>query len=122
MFNLPVDPRDWPNQAPFWQSLAFFLLWIYALVSLLGDYIFTCFGLGAGDVERNPLNKLLFKKWGQAVTSAVDIFGVLVIGGLLAILIGIPAALIFFGTIGVGETYISIKNYLLLKKQKVSLK
>jgi len=121
MFTLPIDPRDWPNQPPTWQSLAFFLLWIYALVSLLGDYIFTCFGLAAGDVERNPLNKILFKKWGQGVTSFVDICIVLFIGGAFAYF-SIPAALVFFGAVSAGETFICIKNYLLLKKQKASLK
>ncbi len=121
MFTLPNDPRDWPNQPPLWQSLAFFLLWAYTLAVLLGDYIFTCCGLAAGDVERNLLNRWLFKKWGQAVTSFVDICIVLFVGGGLAYF-SIPAALLFFGIVSAEETYICIKNYLLLKKQKVAIK
>ena len=53
MLTLPSDPRLWPNQPGFWESLGLFLLYAYTMVAVLGDTYYTGVGARMGDVKGN---------------------------------------------------------------------
>jgi hypothetical protein len=75
----------------------------------------------AGDVEVSPLNKWLFKKIGFSLTCFLE-GGAMLIGGAAITSAGAGPAELFFGSIAAGEAVMAVRNYLLLKKAKVSLK
>jgi hypothetical protein len=113
MFNLPNDPRLWPNQPGFWESLAFFLLYAYTMVASLGDCYYTGEGLAKGLKEGNPLNHWLFGKIGQAGTTFLELAAVTFISGIIAFY-SMPAAFIYLGAIAVTETFMVYRNRKLL--------
>jgi|SRR5208283_5706050 len=109
MFTLPNDPRLWPNQPGFWESLGLFLVYIYAVVAVLGDCWYTGEGIAKGDTEMSPWNRWLFKKIGQALTCFLEGAFVTFAGGAFAYY-SMPTAYIFWGAVAIGETVMVIRN------------
>ncbi len=117
MFTLPHDPRLWPNQPGFGESLSLFILYAYMLVVILGDCWYTGIGISKGFTEGNPLNHWLFPKWGQAFTTWAEAAAVTVVGGVW-MAIGMPEAFIFWGGIAALETWMIYRNRKLLGYKK----
>ncbi len=116
-----ITPID-TTSTPFWPWFAMFLLIAYEIVAIVGDGITTMVGLGAnkGFVEANPLMKFLFAKIGQSLTCWLSAVACCFIS------LGFAAAnyksgLVVAGVIAAGETFMVIKNYLLLKKLGIKL-
>lgn len=113
MLTLPSDPRLWPNQPGFWESLGLFLLYAYTMVAVLGDTYYTGVGISKGDTEMSPWNRWLFGKIGQAFTCFLEAAFVTFAGGAFAYF-SMPAAFIFWGAVAIGETVMVIRNRKLL--------
>jgi hypothetical protein len=110
------DPSGYP--AGPW--LGFFLACAYAILVVLGDSITTMIGLGKGDVEGNFIERWLFKKVGSSF--ATFLTGVLFLFSAAAIAnANLKAGFLYVGIVSAGETYQTIKNYRLLKKQGIKL-
>jgi uncharacterized protein DUF5658 len=96
-------------------DLAFFLLYIAAVLAFMSDAILTIKGLDRGFKEANPLIRFLFSKMDKAL--AIFLSG-LAITGLAALVnyLNEGASLLFLGIVAVGEGIQAVKNYRLLRK------
>src|SRR5208337_2894345 len=109
MFQLPDDPRLWPNQPGFWESLSLFILYVYMLVAILGDTYYTGIGLAKGFKEKNPINRWLFPRLGQALTCFVEAAAITLVGGI-CIAYSMPLAFGYWGLIAALETWMVYRN------------
>jgi hypothetical protein len=98
---------------PLLPTLFLFILYGLTMGACLGDCYYTGIGLSKGLVEGNPLNRWLFKKIGQALTTFIEMVAVTFIGGFIAAK-SCPAAATFWGIIAVTETVMVIRNRKLL--------
>lgn len=106
----------------FWPWFAMFLVIVCGIFACLGDSITTMIGLtaGKGFIEANPLASWLFKKVGEDLACFISSAAVLFIS------LGIGAhwywpGMFFAGVVAAGETFFTVKNYLLMKKLGISL-
>lgn len=97
------------------------LLSATSLLTFLGDGYTTMVGLQHGFTEGNPLSRWLFKKIGQPLTLFVEAVAVLFAIGAVSNY-DLNASYAFAGIITAGEAVMCVRNYLLLKKAKISLK
>jgi hypothetical protein len=103
------------------QLFALLALSATALGTLLGDGYTTMVGLQHGFEEGNPVSRWLFKKIGLPWTLFTQ-------GVALLFLIGaisnydLNASYVFAGILTAGEAVMCVRNYLMLKKAKISLK
>lgn len=92
----------------------------YACLAAVADQYTTMIGLQHGLTEMNPINKFLFAKIGQPLTAFIE--GVAMLFSGIGLSVWSPkAAFVFFGIIAAEETAMAVRNYLLLKKSKISL-
>lgn len=94
---------------------------LVATAAYIGDAYLTNIGISKGFKEGNPLNAWLFKKIGFSLTCFIEGASFL-IGGAAMTSEGAGPAALFFGIIAAGELVMVVRNYLMLKKAKVSLK
>lgn len=92
-----------------------------SLLTILGDGYTTIVGLQHGFTEGNPIARWLFKKIGQPLTIFVSAVSVLFLIGLISNY-DLNASYAFAGIITAGEAAMVIRNYMMLKKNKISLK
>jgi hypothetical protein len=109
MFDPSTDPRTWPNQPGFWESLGIFVLYAYMLVAILGDTYYTGVGLAKGLKEMNPINRWLFPKLGQALTCFVEAAAITVVGGVF-MAYSMPLAYGYWGLIAALEIWMVYRN------------
>lgn len=91
------------------------------MVAYTADSYTTTVGLQNGFTETNPLNSWLFNKIGLPLTTFIEAVIVLWLGAFLTDYGWAPATAMF-GTLTVTETFFAVRNYLRLKKAKISLK
>ena len=101
-------------------NVLIFILAGYTIVIGVLDYMTTTVALQHGDVERNPIARFLQKHLGLPLSTFVSIAAVIftmvpLCAKLEWLTYGFAAGL-------VAETVNVIKNFALLKKQKISLK
>lgn len=103
------------------QSLWLFILVGAFILAYLADTYTTMIGLQHGFKEWNPLSRFLIGKLGISLnaflTGSVVIFGV----GLSSKWIGADS-LILAGGLAAGEAVMALRNYLMLRKAKISLR
>lgn len=97
--------------------LALFLLIGFGIFACVGDSITTITGLtaGKGFREANPIARWMFEKVGQTFAGFLTTGAYAIIAGFIASK-NWGAGMFFAGAIAATETYMTIKNYLLLKK------
>lgn len=99
-------------------QVALFFLAAYAIVASLGDSWTTALGLSGGMEEMNPINKFLFAKIGQPLTTFLEIVAIIITSMLMS-MESPTGSFIYLGVIAALETSMVIRNYLLLKKAKI---
>jgi len=97
------------------------LLSLVTLLAILADGYTTSVALKNGFVEQNPIARWLFKKIGQPLTLFLDGVAILFLAGLFSNYT-LKGAYTFLGVVGGAEIFFATRNYLRLKKQKISLK
>ena len=110
---LPSDPRLWPNQPGFWETLSLVVLYAYMVVAILGDCWYTGIGLSKGFKEGNPINRWLFGKIGQALTTFLEAAAITFTGGFIAMQ-SMTWAFAYWGGIAVLESIMVFRNRKLL--------
>lgn len=115
----PIDMTSTPAMP--WLLLT--LLIGYGIAATVGDGITTMIGLGAnkGFVESNPVMRWLFSKVGQSLACWISAVAYAFVAAFIASKVW-GAGMLFAGGVAASETYMVIKNYLLLKKAGIPLK
>lgn len=103
------------------QTAVLALLVLLFILGFLGDAYSTMIGLQHGYIEQNRLSKWLFAKIGQSLTVFIEGTLVLFIGGTIAAH-RLGAGYLYFGIVGGLEMVQALRNYLKLRKAKISLK
>ena len=91
-----------------------------SLLTFLGDGYTTSVGLANGLTEGNPVSRWLFKKIGQSLTLFIEAVALLFSIGAISNY-DLNASYVFAGIITAGEAAMCVRNYLTLKKAKISL-
>lgn len=100
--------------------------WLFAVIgwfilAYLADVYTTETGLAHGFKEVNPLTRFLFSKLGPSATAFLVAGAVLLGVSISSVWAGTYST--YFGAVLAGsETVVAVRNYILLKKAKVSLK
>jgi hypothetical protein len=87
----------------------FFCLIVAGLIFIILDYVTTSIGLGCGLIEANPVNKWLFAKIGQALTTFIEATLYLFLGGLMLFL-SVKMAFIFVIAVLITEIVMVLRN------------
>jgi hypothetical protein len=95
-----------------------FALGAYTIIAILADCWTTSLGLAGGLKEMNPINKFLFAKIGQALTTFIEGAAVLFTGVLMSQL-SPKAAFVYLGAIATEESVMAVRNYFKLKAAKI---
>lgn len=98
-------------------SLLFFILCVYGMVAITGDFYTTMLGLDKGLGELNPINRWLFKKIGLQMTAWLEGVGYVFLSLLLANY-SLGAASMYCGVLGAFETWMYIRNKNIISKLK----
>ena len=96
-------------------------LCLTTLLTALADGYTTEVGTEHGDAEKSAIVKWLFAKLGQQLTLFLTT-GLVLFTGAVILAHSRVAGYTFFGAMTAVRGYRALKNYLLLRKQKVSLK
>jgi len=95
-------------------SLIFFILTAYAIIACLGDTYTTETGFAKGYGEGNPVARFLQKKLGVSLSAFVTI-SAFIATATLAFKLKPIAGIIYAAAIAALETYMTIRNYKLVK-------